>query len=529
MMQRTETRKIQIAILPDSFSSSSQKHALCQKAYLACWCAVLVFIVVWTAAPIGAQTITTNDVSFALPDLGGISLNADGSGSVTAGYATIQPDSGKTAPSGVAVIGFRRDNVLVDEFSIPAGLSLQNGRIYAEVGGSIDTGIAIANPNNQTATISFRFTDSNGNDVDFGTMVIAANTQLTAFLDQAPFSSGNIQGTFTFSSNVPVAGVGLRLFTNERGDPLFTTLPVLDMSITPGNAPAVLPQFIDANGSTTQVVLVNPGNTTITGNMQFRDQNGQAVTVTANGQTGSTFPYSIPKGSSFKLLTAGTGSSSGSIQVTPDTGNTTPMSQAILSYKSGGITTSSSSTWFDSGVALRTFVEAAGSFGDSGSMEDGVAITNVSSSPSTFTFSLSGLDGVSQGSPSLEIAANGQAAVFLRDIFPSLPTSFQGVLRITASGSLMSVAGLRGRYNERGDFLLTSAPPVNELMVATSATTLFPHFANGGGFTAEFNLFSGSAGQATSGHLRFYKQDGSPVSLTLSGLPKKRRGQIISQ
>jgi hypothetical protein len=487
----------------------------------------LVWVVVWTIAPLVAQTISTNDLPFVIPDYGGLSASTDGSSNgVTAGYATIQPNSGTTA-SGVAVVGLRQYNVLVDEFSIPAVLPTLNGLLYTEVGGSVDTGIVVANSNNQAALMLFHFTDGNGNDFGAGTLNVPANSQIALYLDQAPFNSGNVQGTFTFASTMPVAAVGLRLFTNERGDPLLTTLPVLDRS---GGSPIVLAQFVDGSGWTTQVVLVNPGNTPIAGNIQFRDTTGQAATLTANSQTANTFSYSIPSQSSFKLVTAGAGSFvTGSIQVTPDAGTTTPMSQPILSFKSAGITTSSYSSWSNSGAKMRAFVESAGSPGANGSIQGGVAVANASSSSSMVTFSLTGLDGASQGSTSFTIAANGQVALFLDQLFPALPATFQGVLQVTSSGGLLSAAGLRLRYNERGDFLLTSAPPANASSVPSAATALFPYFANGGGLTSEFNLFSGISGQAITGHLRFYKQDGTPVSLTLSGLPKKRRGQVISQ
>jgi hypothetical protein len=299
--------------------------------------------VVWTSAAARAQTITTNDISFGIPDRGGISLNSDGSpGSVAVGYATIQPDVGKTSPSGASVVGFRQNNILVGEFGIPASGLLQSGRLYAEVGGSITTGIAIANPNSQAATISFHFTDSSGSDFGSGGISVPANGQIARLFDQAPFNSGSIQGSLTSSSTVPVASVGLRAFTNERGDYLITTLPVLDLSAPPGNSPAVLADFADGGPFTTQAIPVNPTDSTLTGNIQFRDVSGGLLVLTANGQTLSTFPFSIPPRSSFKLLTGGSGGL-GSIYVTPDPGSSTPMSVPVISYKTpSGITATSS-------------------------------------------------------------------------------------------------------------------------------------------------------------------------------------------
>src|SRR5207302_1095796 len=101
------------------------------------------------------------------------------------------------------------------------------------------------------------------------------------------------------------------------------------------------------------------------------------------------------------------------------------------------------------------------------------------------------------------------SAKFLNDIFPSLPNPFKGVLRITTTSSGLSVVGLRTRINERSDFLITTTPPANESSPATSTPMFFPQVADGGGYTTQFILFSGTAGQATSGNVQFVKQNGS--------------------
>jgi hypothetical protein len=156
-------------------------------------------VVIWIAAPLMAQTITTSDLSFAIPDYGGISVTTAGSSNGTsAGYATVQPDSGKTTPAGIAVVAYRTNNTLLGEFSMPAVPSLQNGRIYAEIGGAISTGIVFANTNNQTAVISFKFTDANGNDYGTNSYNLAANSQLAAFLTQVPFNSATSRALLRF-------------------------------------------------------------------------------------------------------------------------------------------------------------------------------------------------------------------------------------------------------------------------------------------------------------------------------------------
>ncbi len=203
-----------------------------------------------------------------MTDRGGTSLMTAGTAASTSvGYARIQPNTGSTTPSGLAIFGFRQNNILVSETGVPASLPLNSGRIYAEVAGAVDTGIAIANPNNSTATIRFFFTDTAGNDLGSGSTMIAANGQLAKFLDQAPFNGPpSFQGTFSFTSDVPVGVIALRGLTNERSEFLMSTLPVIDTTAPPGSGTVVVPHFADGGGWVTQILLVNPTDNPMTGN-----------------------------------------------------------------------------------------------------------------------------------------------------------------------------------------------------------------------------------------------------------------------
>src|SRR5207247_1812942 len=93
----------------------------------------------------------SSPLTFAINNRGGRSLMSSGSSgtNTSTGYATIQPAAGSTAPSGLAIFGFRSNGVLVSEAGVPASGLIQSGRIYAEVNGPVNTGLAIANPNNQ--------------------------------------------------------------------------------------------------------------------------------------------------------------------------------------------------------------------------------------------------------------------------------------------------------------------------------------------------------------------------------------------
>ena len=92
-------------------------------------------------------------------------------------------------------------------------------------------------------------------------------------------------------------------------------------------------------------------------------------------------------------------------------------------------------------------------------------------------------------------------------------TPFQGVLRVTA-GSPVSVVGLRGRTNERNDFLITTTPPSPIFQAAAPVTQILPHLVDGGGYTTQIIVIGNGAGDFT-GTLRFFTRTGLQLPLNL--------------
>ena len=115
------------------------------------------------------------------------------------------------------------------------------------------------------------------------------------------------------------------------------------------------------------------------------------------------------------------------------------------------------------------------------------------------------------------IGSNSQVSMFIDQLpgFENLPVPFRGVLRISTTGAGISVSGLRGRYNERGEFLMSTAQPVDENAPSTSSDLFFPNFSQSGGSTTQFVLFPRS-NLPTSGQLEFFLQTGQRMNLPLN-------------
>ena len=445
---------------------------------------------------------------------------------ISVGYGRMQPGTGRSTPSGVAIFGLRENDILVSEAGVPASAATTAGRIRAEVNGPLTTGLALANPGSSDAVVTFYFSDQTRNSFDSGTTTIPAGGQIAKFLNEAPFNGGSsIDGTFTFTSNLPIAAVALRGFTNERGEFLLTTLPVSPLTAATGEV-VYFPHFADGGGWTTEVVLVNPTNSTISGTVEFFEQGtagmtAQPVTLTINSQTASTFSYTIPGRSSASFPTAGTGGTtqSGSVRVTPSQNSQTPSGVAVFSFRSGNITVTQAGVPASStGQAFRLHVEATDA--TAGTIQTGIAIANPSSSDITVMFALLTPGGGSTGmTGSVTVPGNGQIAQFLGQIqgLDSLTTPFEGVLRIsTAAAGGIALVGLRSRVNEREDFLITTTTLVDESAADVTDELYFPHLVDGGGYTTQFIQLSGSTDQAMLGTLGFFSQTGAALDLPLA-------------
>ena len=88
------------------------------------------------------------------------------------------------------------------------------------------------------------------------------------------------------------------------------------------------------------------------------------------------------------------------------------------------------------------------------------------------------------------------------------------MLRLSSSASI-SVIGLRGRTNERNDFLITTTPPVNEAAPPPTSPMYFPHIADSGGYATQFILFNAQPGSSSSGTMQFFNQSGGALGMTL--------------
>ena len=309
-----------------------------------------------------------------------------------------------------------------------------------------------------------------------------------------------------------------------------TTLPVAPLvppptpfSTNTGSAGTVyFPLFADGRGWATQVILVNPTDDTIAGTVRFLGPGSgaaaasPAVLTLDDDRTGSSFDYSIPPRGSQRFTTSNPSDaySSGSVRATPGAGSIAPSGLVVFSFTPGGKTVSEAGVpALPAGSAFRVYVESSGTSEPIGSIRTGLAITNAADTANMVTLEVTDLDGTLAAPPgTLTIPPSGQVSRFIDEFFDSLPPHFSGVLRVTSTAEV-AIVGLRLRYNNRGELKMTTTPPSDETGPSTMADRFFPHIVDSAGWSTQFILFSGTAGQASSGTLSFIDTAGEPWDL----------------
>ena len=111
----------------------------------------------------------------------------------------------------------------------------------------------------------------------------------------------------------------------------------------------------------------------------------------------------------------------------------------------------------------------------------------------------------------------GQISKFLREIpgFAGVTMPFRGILRVSTNNpDGISVIGVRGHYNQRGDFLVTTILPFDETQgTQPPAQLAFPHVADGGGYSTGFVLFNPGI-FASSGTISGFLRNGVPLNIS---------------
>jgi trimeric autotransporter adhesin len=224
-------------------------------------------------------------------------------------------------------------------------------------------------------------------------------------------------------------------------------------------------------------------------------------------------------------LTAGSSKTAGTtgIDVTTQAGyskvdinsGAAPYGTAVFSFKQDGVTVSKvgvpaspPTTLARVFIDYRSGVHAVPSRSDAGVVDinTGIAAVNYGTAAANVTFTLRNASGSAITTGHRAIAAGAHFSCFidqLKDIASDfdLPANFQtavqfGILDISSDQPL-SVLALRGTYNQRRQFIVTTTPVADLTQSPSSSPMYFAQFADGGGYTTSLFLMNTSTANET--------------------------------
>jgi hypothetical protein len=443
------------------------------------------------------------------------------------GYALADVSSGPALRTGLAMISLDALGGIVSEIGVQAPPLISEGRFFVEVATTLRSAVSIANHTAEDVTFEFYFTDKDGVSSLSGTETISAGKMFSRFVSDPPFNIPlDSEGTLSIHASVPLAIAAFGTNATQESNLLLYNSPVAEIRIG-DNRPAIIPQFANGQGWDTRIVLFNPTEDRMNGEIRFFAANsgepGSPAEVGIDSGTSSVYEFDIPGRSFQDFQTSGVAENVqiGWVEVVPFSTSRTPAAHAILTHTHDGVTASKTTVnGLKPSAKLRLLAEASGDFdaAENLSTRTAIAIANPGNTAATVRLELLAPDGRPSGTAAtLTLPPQGHMASFLHEIagFELVTTPYQSVLEVsTTSPSGVSVLGMRGKYNQLGRFIATTTGPLTE-NGGTASSLIFPHIAEGDGYTTQFVLVGGTSGQGSSGILRLVDQEGQPLKLTL--------------
>ena len=459
---------------------------------------------------VGIGDATASVVEYDIPPRGSQRIETAGTAdALSIGSVHIVPFAGNNTPHAHALLSLLSSGVPVLQTSLEGQLPATSFRLYAEAFGDFDSGkaksirtaVAFANRSESDAAVRLDLTSLDGRLLGTSAPIrIQPNGQVAMFLNQVP-GFETLTGAFTgflrvTATSGAITAAGLRAMYNESGIFLITTTGPLNEDAS-SRARLIFPYVTDSTGYTSQIILTSASpEQNISGTLRFFSQDATPLQL-ADLRTGS-------------------------VHVVPFAGFSTPHVHAIVSHQVEGKTVFQTAVEGElPGTSFRLYAEALGDFdaAAAGSTRTNIALANPFDVPISVRLDLTSFDGRFVGSSRLiQIPANGQLSIFLDRIpgFEGVTAPFQGILKaVITSGAGFTTAGFRTKINERGRLLITTTGPLKE-DAGSPTQVMFPHIAEGSGYTTQFIVVGGPSGQSNSGVLSFFNQEGAPLNVTLT-------------
>lgn len=429
----------------------------------------------------GGAPATTFDFALQSGTTAEVQLSSSNT-TVTSGWLNItySPSNAETTE----LIQYRSGTTIIGEVGVPGTDITQNGPLPsttfpAETSSSVNTGIAIANPNTTAIGVLVRVWDpGSGNVLASTTVALAANAHVSKFLTELFPTTAGITAirpqvsldscastTCTTANFTDTPGFIATALRFDTADSIFTTIPVIQ-SPTGGATVRVLPQVaIGGSNPNYQTTLFMSTTATngLSGVAAFMDDNGNLIPVSANGTpTSGQFNFTVLGNRVTKIILSGSSTlRSGWVSLTLPSSAPLIVDAVFQSGPNGSSATAEASV-LDSPPDTESLIYV------SGTDSIGVALANPQTTANTIALTLFNQQGFIAAQTNVTLPPNGHVAQFVSQLFPQFAgqPSFGGSLSLQSPLSFSTVSlRLTGPS-------LAALPTVGSIMFRPSITGL---------------------------------------------------------
>ena len=360
--------------------------------------------------------------------------------------------------------------------------------------------VAVINPTNVAQRVQFSFRQ--GSDSVSALRIIPPGERLTLDVSEAVGASVGAWlgiGALDVESEVPLSVVGWSVADNRHGDALVTVLPVVRG--VPAHPVTVLPNVTIGGGYRTDVILLNPHDESVQGEVSVRDETGQEIERER---------YLLEPRSSFVWRPSGDGLivRTRYVVVYPHSPST-PSVAALVSRWEEGLITMGAIEPVSSILQARVPVDTMPDLIRHGRRTQfHLVIANASDHGASVRLILRDLDGKEIDRVERLILAGAQTDFTLGDLFDRV--QFAGSLSL-GSDVPVAVTARQLTTNLRGDEILTEIPVLTDS--AEEVARLFP-YTDGSGDSTQVVVLAGPMALVDSS-IDFLGVDGRPLDVIL--------------
>jgi DNA-binding beta-propeller fold protein YncE len=399
----------------------------------------------------------------------------------------------------------RESRVLLSETGVAAPPQVEEATVFVDGRPGTETVISIANPGAAPLTLRFAHRGTDGamlapdvaRDLDIGESVSVRVGELFA-------SAG--AGSVSVRSEGRFSLVAARLTNNDRQEEILTFVPVVYETGAETPSSLTIPRVEVGGGYTTQVVLMNPTDQAVEGNIQFLTATGDPLPV---GGGSSQVRYSIAACGTFVWESPVTGNvvESGFAVVSAATGLRAASAIVSLSKRGTRITEAAmgGAATRDAWFGIDTYATVV----RHGRSEFRVTLANGGDRPADIRLIVYSPDGEELARTHQILPVDRQVEFTQVDLADR--GNFKGSVRVVSDVPI-SITAHRLTTNVRNELIMARLPSLRA--PAGTDRIVFPRFLDGSEVATELIMLNNGTAQGKS-QVEFFDEAGRPLTVVL--------------